>query len=229
MIRPFPGLWAIIFASRIFLSAHATETAPVSASVLENNVLRLRIQHLTANFAAEYLAVQPTNQPSGIILDLRSADGEKNAAPSAGDFFAAKKLPLVILVNGQTCGAAAALAAELRLAGDGLLVGSTNFTGPARPDIAVTVAGADEIKFLNDPFFNPAPAKTVLLSATNEFFPFVDHTSEADLVRKRVKDGDDDDTATPRLEPSQPVIRDPALARALDLFKALAALHPARG
>jgi len=161
MIRPFPGLWAIIFASRIFLSAHATETAPVSASVLENNVLRLRIQHLTDNFAAEYLAVQPTNQPSGIILDLRSADGEKNAAPSAGDFFAAKKLPLVILVNGQTCGAAAALAADLRLAGDGLLVGSTNFTGPARPDIAVTVAGADEIKFLNDPFFNPAPAKTV--------------------------------------------------------------------
>ena len=67
------------------------------------------------------------------------------------------------------------------------------------------------------------------MSATNEFFPFVDHTSEADLVRKRVKDGDDDDTATPRLEPSQPVIRDPALARALDLFKALAALHPARG
>ena len=229
MIRPFPGLWAIIFASRIFLSAHATETAPVSASVLENNVLRLRIQHLTDNFAAEYLAVQPTNQPSGIILDLRSADGEKNAAPSAGDFFAAKKLPLVILVNGQTYGAAAALAADLRLAGDGLLVGSTNFTGPARPDIAVTVAGADEIKFLNDPFFNPAPAKTVSLSATNEFFPFVDHTSEADLVRKRVKDGDDDDTATPRLEPSQPVIRDPALARALDLFKALAALHPARG
>jgi len=229
MIRPFPGLWAIIFASRIFLSADAAETAPVSASLLENNVLRLRIQHLTANFAAEFRAAQPTNPPSGIILDLRSADGEKNAATAAGDFFADKKLPLVILVNGQTYGAAAALAADLRLAGDGLLVGSTNFTGPARPDIAVTVAGADEIKFLNDPFFNPAPAKTVSLSATNEFFPFVDHTSEADLVRKRVKDGDDDDTATPRLEPSQPVIRDPALARALDLFKALAALHPARG
>jgi hypothetical protein len=44
-----------------------------------------------------------------------------------------------------------------------------------------------------------------------------------------VKDGDEDDAATPRAEPSQPVIRDPALARAVDLFKALAALHPARG
>ena len=229
MIRPFPGLWAIFFAIRICLPAHAAETAPLSASVLENNILRLRIQHLTANFSAEFLAAQPTNQPRGIILDLRSADGENNSAPAAGDFFAAKKLPLVILVNGQTCGAAAVLAADLRLAGDGLLVGSTNFTGPARPDIAVTVAGADEIKFLADPFFNPAPPKTISLSATNEFFPFVDHTSEADLVRKRVKDGEEDDSATPRVEPSQPVIHDPALARALDLFKALAALHPARG
>ena len=229
MIRLFPGLWAIIFAIRISLTATAAEPTPLSASVLENNILRLRIQHLTANFAAEFRAAQPTNQPSGIILDLRSADGEKNAATAAGDFFADKKLPLVILVNGQTCGAAAVLATDLRLAGDGLLVGSTNFTGPARPDIAVTIAGADEIKFLADPFFNPAPAKTVSLSATNEFFPFVDHTSEADLVRKRVKDGEDDDTTTPRIEPSQPVIRDPALARALDLFKALAALHPARG
>jgi hypothetical protein len=59
---------------------------------------------------------------------------------------------------------------------------------------------------------------------------FVDHTSEAELVRKRIKDGDDEgDVATPRAEPLQPVIRDPALARAADLLKALAALHPAQG
>jgi hypothetical protein len=59
---------------------------------------------------------------------------------------------------------------------------------------------------------------------------FVDHTSEADLVRKRIKDGESDGAiATPRAEPPQPVIRDPALARAVDLVKALAALHPARG
>ena len=163
------------------------------------------------------------------MLDLRSADGDKNAAASAGDFFAARKFPLVILVNGQTRGAAAALAADLRAAGDGILVGSTNFTGAARPDIAVTVAGADEIKFLADPFFIPPPPRPATSSATNDFAGFVDHTSEADLVRQRVKDGDEDDSATPRAEPGQPVVRDPALARALDLFKALAALHPARG
>jgi hypothetical protein len=57
----------------------------------------------------------------------------------------------------------------------------------------------------------------------------VDHTSEAELVRKRVKDGDETDAASPRAEPPQPVVRDPALARAIDLLKALAALHPARG
>ena len=68
------------------------------------------------------------------------------------------------------------------------------------------------------------------MSATNELLAFVDHTSEADLVRKRIKDGEDDGEATqPRVEPPQPVIRDPALARAVDLLKALAALHPARG
>jgi hypothetical protein len=229
MTRLFFGLLTILLAAQAALRAGAAETAPLSASLLENDVLRLRVAHLTGDFAQEFLAAQPTNRLDGIVLDLRSADGDKNAAAPAGDFFAAKKFPLVILVNGQTRGSAAALAADLRTAGDGILVGSTNFTGAARPDIAVTVAGADEIKFLADPFFIPASPPPVLPAGTNEFTQFVDHTSEADLVRQRVKDGDEDDTATPRPAPGQPVIRDPALARAVDLFKALAALHPAHG
>jgi hypothetical protein len=229
MIRPFFGLWAILVAVQFSLPANAAETTPLLASVLENNLLRLRVEHLTGNFPTQWLAAQPTNKPSGVILDLRSADGENNSATAAGGLFADKKFPLVILVNGQTRGAAATLAADLRTAGGGILVGSPDFTGAARPDIAVTVAGEDEKKFLADPFFNPAPAKAVSLSATNEFFPFVDHTSEADLVRKRVKDGEEDTAATARSEPGQPVIRDPALARAVDLLKALAVLHPARG
>ena len=136
---------------------------------------------------------------------------------------------MVILVNGQTHGAAAALAVNLRAAGEGILVGPGDFPGTVRPDIAVTVAGEDEKQYLADPYFNPALKKSVASSATNELSAFVDHTSEADLVRQRVKDGDEADDATPRVESSQPVIRDPALARAVDLFKALAALHPARG
>jgi len=229
MIRPFLILSAILFATQIVASASAAETAPpLSASLLENDVLRLRVAHLTANFGQEFLAAQPTNKLDGIILDLRAADGDKNAVAAASGFFAAKKTPLVILVNGQTRGAAADLAVSLRSAGEGILVGSTNFSGKS-PDIAVTVSGADEINFLANPFFIPVAPKNVSPVSTNEFAEFVDHTSEADLVRQRVKDGDEDSSATPRVTPSAPVVRDPALARALDLFKALAALQPARG
>ena len=229
MTRLFSGLLTILLAAQAAARAGAAEPAPLAASLLENGVLRLRVQHLTGDFAAEFLAARPTNRLDGVVLDLRSADGDKNAAAAAGDFFAAKKFPLVILVNDQTRGPAAALAADLRAAGDGILMGSTNFTGAARPDIAVTVAGADEIKFLADPFFIPAAPKAVLPAGANDFMSFVSSTARRALVRQRVKDGDEDDSSTPRAEPGQPVVRDPALARALDLFKALAALHPARG
>ena len=228
MIRPFFILWAILFTSQIGARAGAGEATPLSASLLENSVLRLRVEHLTVNFGRDFLAAQPSNQLTGIVLDLRAADGDKNAVAAASGFFAAKKIPLVILVNGQTRGAAADLAVDLRAADAGLLVGSSNFAGKT-PDVTVTVAMADEKNFLANPFFVPAPPKLVTPVATNDFARFVDHTSEADLVRKRVKDGEDDDTSTPRVEPSTPVIRDPALVRALDLFKALAALQPARG
>ena len=232
MTRPFLSLWTILLAAQIASRAGAAETAPMSCSLLENDVLRVRVAHVTGNFSEEFFRggqpAIPTNKLAGIILDLRSADGENDGLMSATNYFRDRRFPLVILVNGQTRGAAATLATDLRAAGDGILVGSTNFAG-VRPDIAVTVADADETKFLADPFFTPVAAKPAASSATNEFMEFVDHTSEADLVRKRVKDGEQDDTATPRAELGRPVVRDPALARALDLFKALAALHPARG
>jgi hypothetical protein len=53
----------------------------------------------------------------------------------------------------------------------------------------------------------------------------VDHTSEADLVRAKVKDGSQDEdskTFRARPEPPRPFIRDPVLARAVDLIEALA-------
>ena len=58
-----------------------------------------------------------------------------------------------------------------------------------------------------------------------------DHMSEAELVSKRIKDGEGEynPALASRAEPVTPVIRDPALARAVDLLKAVAALHPARG
>jgi hypothetical protein len=55
--------------------------------------------------------------------------------------------------------------------------------------------------------------------------------SEAELVRKQIKDGEEDGSAvpSPHGEPASPVIRDPELARAVDLLKALAVLGKARG
>jgi hypothetical protein len=227
MIRLFLSLPAVLLAAQL---ARAADSAPLAASWLDNDVLRLRVEHLTGNFPTQWLAVQPTNAPSGLILDLRAADGEKTIAAPAGGFFADKNLPLVILVNSQTRGAAATWATDLRKTGGGILVSSTNsFGGQIKPDVFVSVSGEDEKKFLTDPFYFPAPAKNSGLAPTNEFLPFIDHTSEADLVRKHVKDGEDDVADTPRAAPAQPVIRDPALARAVDLLKALAVLKQARG
>ncbi len=61
------------------------------------------------------------------------------------------------------------------------------------------------------------------------FAPFIDHTSEADLVREKIKDGEqDEDSEPPRpAEPQKPYIHDPVLARAVDLIKALAVMQPA--
>ena len=212
----------------LFLASALTALAdelPVKISVLDNTLLCVRANRVTDNFSEQLRAAQPTNVISGTILDLRSADGDRNAAIND---FPGRKSPLVILVNGQTRGAASALAAQLRASGTVVIIGSANAAKTLRPDITVAVSADDEKRFLENPYFTaPVPAA---FSATNDLLPFVDHMSEAELVRKKVKDGEDtgDDALTTRTEPP-PVIRDPALARAVDLLKALAVLKQSRG
>ncbi len=171
-----------------------------------------------------------SNQTIGTVLDLRSADGDGlDAAKSAADFFAARKLPLAILVNGDTRDAADKLASDLRDAQAGLNFGSA--TADLQPDITVTVKPVDEKIFLDDPYALP-PTNSIAAdgTATNAMPYYIDHTSEADLVRQKIKDGDEDENTAPvRAAPAKPVIRDPALARAVDFLKALAILQPARG
>jgi hypothetical protein len=147
-----------------------------------------------------------------------------------------EKLPLAVLVNGETRGAAVVLAARLRDARAGLIFGSATAAAKAtgsllQPDIAVKTGLEAERAFLKNPYAAPGwNATNSPPTATNSLLAFVDHTSEAELVSKRVKDGDEDgDITTPRAEPPQPVIRDPALARAVDWLKALAVLNPSRG
>jgi hypothetical protein len=231
MSRYFPNglLAAILLGAQFSARAEATNDVALKSVVLENEVAYLRVGEGSTTFAEETGAAQnapATNKIIGTVLDLRFADGESLAA--AEQFLAAKKSPLVILVNGETRGAAADWAARLRAAGAGLIIGSTNAAGKIAPDIAVAVSGAAEKKFQADPFAE-ARATNVHFAAANNLLPFVDHMSEAELVSKRAKDGELDEPDAPRAGPPQPVVRDPALARALDLLKALAVLNRSRG
>ena len=216
----------LLAVSGLVVVGHTAEPAPV-VSLLENNLLRVRVSRVTEFFSEQIRAAEPTNKISGIILDLRFADGDNAAA--AADYYSRKKSPLVILVNGQTRGSAATLVTQLRAADGAVVIGNTNAAGIFQPDIAVAVGTEAERKFQENPFAEIAADKPAALSATNDLLPFIDHMSEAELVRNHVKDGEDDEVQpTTRTEPP-PVIRDPALARAVDLLKALAIVRPARG
>jgi hypothetical protein len=98
------------------------------------------------------------------------------------------------------------------------------------PDIVVMVSLDDERAYLKDPYLMLAQNDGTSTIATNDFLPFVDHTSEADLVREKLKDGDDNGATAPRVSkgPPNPVIQDPVLARALDLIKGLAIVKESR-
>ena len=216
----------LIFLIALLAGSTALRAEGFAASVFDGGVLRLYAPQVTVDFPDQFRAATATNPCYGVVLDLRSAGGD-TAASTVTNLSFAGKFPLVILVNQATRGPAAALASELRLAGSGVLVGCNEFGGKARPDILVAVPSEDESRFLADPCFVASDLKIPSLAAAREMLPFVDHTSEADLVRRRLKDGEEF-TAIPRKEPSRPIVRDPALARALDLLLALKALHPVR-
>jgi hypothetical protein len=229
---------------------------------------------LADELSAAYRALQGTNKIAGVVLDLRFADGsDDTAAQAAAKLFAARNIiagPLAVLVNGETRGMAEALAAALHQAGAGLILGSptagaaTSFKefplsngerlrvaaasgsstiSRVQPDIAVTTTAGDERVFFDNPYQTIATSNTNSTPGTN-FLPYVDHTSEADLVRQRQKDGklikvpmsredlmreksdgddgNEDSALSHATGPQKPVIRDPVLARAVDLIKGLA-------
>jgi hypothetical protein len=212
------------------LRADTTNGALLKSSVLENNVVYLRVGEVQASLANEISAAErtlaATNKTVGTVLDLRFAGGDDlTAAKVTADIFAAKKLPLAILVNGETHGAAAVLATDLRAARDGLVFGSA--AADLKPDVAVTAKIADEKMYLANPYAAVAQSETNSSAGTNNLVPFIDHTSEADLVREKIKDGEQDEDSMPArpTEPQKPFIHDPVLARAVDLLKALAVIR----
>jgi hypothetical protein len=217
------------------LSRAEATAALVKSAVLENDALYLRVAEVGKDLPEEIQSAQSalaaTNKIAGTILDLRLADGDDpDSVKATASLFAEKKLPLAILVDNQTRGAALQLAEDLREAHDGLIFGDST---EIKPDIAMTVKAADEKMFLENPFGTPAQEETNAAASTNTSLylaSFVDHTTEADLVREKIKDGDqEEDSAPPRpAGPPKPFIRDPVLARALDLIKGLAIVRQSR-
>ncbi len=267
------------------------KTVLIKSAVLDSNVAYLHVgqvgDDLANQLSTAYHDLTATNKVVGMALDLRFADGNDYAAAVAvADLFVAKRMPLLqwgqgvessqparepipgpllVLVNGETTGAAEALAAALREADAGLLIGNPTAglamttmdfplkngehlriaTSPVKlgngivishvsPDIAVTVSPDDERAYLKNPYGMLAQNDTSPVTTTNDFLQFVDHTSEADLVREKLKDGDDNGAVRPAPAPGKttpkpvPVIQDPVLARAVDLIKGLAIVHESR-
>jgi hypothetical protein len=229
--------WSIILAA-IFLfgllPAHAAQPALAESAVIEDNIIYLRVASVAGDLAAEISSactgLAATNKVIGTVLDLRFADGTDPAeARVTADYYSGRKLPLAVLVNDETRDAAANLATTLRNERAGLIFG--NVTGGLKPDIAVTANTNNEKIFLQNPYATLATNDAVSPAVTNDLLPFVDHLSEADLVRQKVKDGEDDEDAEPaaRPAPPKPVIRDPVLARAVDLLKGLAVVRLQHG
>ncbi len=227
--------------------------------------------------------VLKTNRLQGLVMDLRYAGGESYAAivPAADLFLSTVKplldwgegmansqakttgytFPTALLINGETEGAAEALAAVFRNSGIGLLIGSPTAGRAAiyrefklsdgerlwlaktlrlgngselpleglKPDILAQVHPETERLFYADAFSAPRAVEFgdtngVTVASTNRARRF--RISEADLVRER-REGFDP-AMLGASEPERPIVRDPALARALDVLKGLAVVRQAK-
>lgn len=231
------ALLAGYFTVSLPLRAELTNPPLATASILESNVVYLRVNRVAAGLAealaAATSALPATNKMVGTVLDLRFADGDDAAA--AEKLFTAKKFPLAILVNSQTRGAAAALAKALREERAGLILGGA--AAGVKPDIAVPVGADDERAYFADGYRDLAMTNAPVVAGmnpTNEGEIPWKRLSEADLVKaRRAGAADPEETADSAPDvpepPAKPVLRDPALVRAVDLLQGLALLRAKTG
>ena len=108
--------------------------------------------------------------------------------------------------------------------GDGHAMPSTGL----RPDIAVTVGAEEEQAFFAEPYRKLGGSGSSASAAKQGKGPPV-RVNEAELLRQ-MKEGQNPESAPVVTTPSVtiPQVRDPALARALDLLKGLSVVRPAR-
>jgi hypothetical protein len=235
MMRHSPKCWwsAVLFAGAVLLEPQIAHAALAKSSLLESNVCYLRIEQtgktLPDEIGAAIGGLAGTNRIAGIVLDLRFAGGSDfDSLKPTEDALIHAKLPLAILVNEKTTGAAASLARDLRTANAGLVFGSA--LANLQPDIAVSAGTNDEQDLLTHPYGVMAMSDTNSTARTN-LLPFVDvdHTTEADLVRARIKDGEQDETTAQAPAAPKEFIRDPVLAHGVDFIEGVAALHLSKG
>jgi hypothetical protein len=166
-----------------------------------------------------------------------------------------RKAGVALIIGSRTAGAAMTFKEFALKDGERLLIATTPVkvdgqpmpSSGLRPDIAVAVGADQERALWDNPYGTLAQNAGPAQAASNRFLPFIDHTSEADLVRQKQKDlkslnvpptasragnddsdSDDDSAPSPAAVPQKPVLRDPVLARGVDLVKGLAVVREAR-
>ena len=167
------------------------------------------INHLTMG-AAEALAAVLRQKDVGLLIGTNTA----------GQASITRDFPLT---NGEV----------LRIAVAPIKSGDGEVVERLKPDIQVDVNPDDERVYFTDAYKVLRPGSGAMstnvasLSVTNKPRRRI---NEAELVRM-LREGEnlDDEPARPaRFEPAKPVITDPALARAIDLLKALAVVRHTR-
>lgn len=268
MIMKIAGIPAALLAAGMWLLSSSQAAEPARADVFASHFARLRIERVDAGLAEgirtrckELTFDKPLK---GLVLDLRFAQGQDFAeAAAVADLFLAKEkklaaaggrefksaskkdalnLPVVVLVNRETTGAAELLAAILREQRVGLLLGARTAGGgsatlaegaplPANglePDIPEIIGPADEKAYLANAYAELPAAKSTAAPASTNRPP---RLNEAELVRRqREGQAREEDTvaASSKAGAAPEGVRDPVLARALDLLKGLAVARQAR-
>lgn len=185
-------------------------------------------------------ASQPFSQPVAVLVNRQTAGAAEALA-------AVLRETGVALLLGQTTAGAAALMEDfplktgqfLRIATTPVKLASGAPLSPQglKPDITVAVNGDDEKTYLADAYREPVRSTDTASAATSSENESAatnrtrrPRPSEADLVRAR-REGlplDGDFQVARDAEPPRPVLRDPALARAVDLLKGLAVVRSAK-
>jgi C-terminal processing protease CtpA/Prc len=269
------------------------DTLVTKAVVFDEEIGYLRVNRVLEGLAPDvrtaFDQMKATNKIKGLALDLRFAEGDSYAAAAAvADLFASKEIklldwgdgmakskekknaigvPVAVLVNRDTVGAAEAVAAVLRDTAAGLILGSPTAGGAmtgkdyplengqrlriaaspvklgdgseiptegVKPDIEVAVSRADELVYFADPYAMPSAtpkmANDITASSDSSVRPQGRRfrPSEADLVRARREGRDLEELLASERDSEKPTIRDPALARAVDVLKGLAVVRRSR-